>query len=211
MLLLFLAALSGATPTAVDAERTFNQDAHAKGQWTASRQYAHPDAVVFTPQAVWARDFLKAKHDPPASSHWSPNASYVSCDGRLAVNTGPWQSADRRTSGFFTTVWEQQEGKWRWISDGRHTLRKRMAVRQTPIVRTASCKGRAPGAPLSAPPSRQPGPGGAAPDDYGRGQSGDRTLGWEWRVRSNGARQFRAYLWNGLRYTVAVDQIIGSK
>lgn len=206
-----LAVLAATTPTALDAERAFGAKARQQGQWTASRQYAHPDAVMFTPQATWARDFLKGKKDPATASHWSPNASFVSCDGRLAVNTGPWRSADHRTSGFFTTVWEQYDGQWQWISDGRHTLKRPIAARKTPIVRTGSCKGRAPGPPLSAPPAPRPGPGGVAPDDYGRGQSGDRTLGWEWRVRPNGVRQFRAYLWNGRGYTVALDQTIGGK
>jgi len=211
MLISLLAVLSAATPNAVEVERLFSRDAKQKGQWTASRQYAHPDAVMFTPQAIWARDFLKGKKDPPAPSQWSPNASYISCDGRLAVNTGPWRSADGRTSGFFTTVWEQNDGKWQWISDGRHTLTRSMLSLKTPIMRTGSCKGRAPGPPLSAPPAKRPGLGGVTADDYGRGQSGDRTLGWEWRVRPNGIRQFRAYLWNGRGYTVALDQKIGGK
>ena len=211
MLLTVLAVLSAASPNAVEAERALNQDARKKGQWTASRQYAHPDAVMFTPQAIWARDFLRGKKDPPAPSWWSPNVSYVSCDGRLAVNTGPWRSADGRTSGFFTTVWEQNDGRWQWTSDGRHTLRRSILPQKTPIVRTGSCKGRAPGPPLSAPPAKRPGPGGVTADDYGRGQSGDRTLGWEWRVRPNGIRQFRAYLWNGRGYTVALEQKIGGK
>ncbi len=211
MLLSLLAVLGAVTPNAVEAERLFERDARRDGQWTASRRYAHPDAVMFTPQATWARDFLKGQKDPAAATQWSPNASYVSCDGRLAVNTGPWRSADRRSGGFFTTVWEKYEGQWQWISDGRHTLKKVAAVRKTAIVRTASCQGRAPGPPLTAPPTRKPGPGGVAPDDYGRGQSGDLTLGWEWRVRPNGVRQFRAYLWNGRRYTIALDQQIGGK
>lgn len=211
MLALLLAVLGTATPTAIDAERAFNRDAQQKGQWTASRRYAHPDAVVFTPQAIWARDFLKDRKDPPAASHWSANASYVSCDGRIAVNTGPWRSADGRSSGFFTTVWEQNQGRWQWITDGRHTLGKPTAARTTPTIRTGSCKGRAPGAPLSAIPSTKPGPGGSTPDDFGRGQSADRTLGWEWRVGSNGGRQFRAYLWNGRRYILALNQTIGGK
>ena len=211
MLLTYLMALAATAPTAVEAERAFNRDAQTKGQWTASRQYAHPDAVVFTPQATWARDFLKNKADPAVASKWSPNSSFVSCDGGLAVNTGPWRSADGRQSGFFTTVWEKNKDGWRWISDGRHTVARPIAVRNVPLVRTGSCKGRAPGPPLSAPPPTRPGPGGAAPDDFGRGHSGDRTLGWEWRVRANGVRQFRAYLWNGRRYTVALDQQIGGR
>lgn len=211
MITLFLAVVATVTPTAVEAERAFARDAQAMGQWTASRRYAHPDAVVFTPQAIWARDFLKDRKDPPKASGWTPNASYVSCDGQFAVNTGPWRGADGRSGGFFTTVWEQSQGKWQWLTDGRHTLRRPAIARKTPTIRTGSCSGRAPGAPLSALPSTKPGPGGKTPDDFGRGQSADRTLGWEWRVRSNGGRQFRAYLWNGRGYTLALDQTIGGK
>lgn len=211
MLILLFAAVGAATPTAVEAEIAFNAAAQTDGQWKASRDYAGGDAVMFTPQAIWARDFLKDRKDPPAAPHWSPNASYVSCDGRMAVNTGPWRSADGRQSGFFTTVWELKDGHWQWISDGRHTLKSPLAARQTPVVRKGSCNGHAPGPPLMKAPSTKAGSGGVAPDDFGRGRSADGTLGWEWRVRSNGGRQFRAYLWSGRGYTVALDQKIGGK
>ena len=210
MLTLILAAV-GLAPTAIDAERDFNRDAQKDGQWTAARYYADSDAVIFTPRAVWARDFLKGRKDPAEAIRWSPNASYVSCDGRVAVNTGPWRNGTGRQNGFFTTVWQQEKGRWRWVSDGRHTLQKPLAARATAIVRKASCQGRAPGPPLMAPPSTRKGPGGVAPDDFGRGYSDDRTLGWEWRVGPNGARRFRTYLWNGRGYTVALNQTIGAK
>lgn len=210
MLTLFLAAAGALAPTAVDAERAFSRDAQTNGQWTASRAYADPDAVMFTPQAIWARDFLKGRKDPPAALRWSPNASYVSCDGRIAVNTGPWQDSTGQ-SGFFTTVWQQENGRWHWISDGRHTLKTPLAARQTPIVRRGSCKGRAPGPPLMATPSTKKGPGGVAPDDFGRGYSADRTLGWDWRVGPNGVRRFRTFLWTGRGYTLALNQTIGGK
>ena len=130
MFSLIFAAAAAATPTAVDAERAFSRDARRNGQWTASRAYADPDAVMFTPQAVWARDFLRGRKDPPAALSWSPNASYVSCDGRMAVNTGPWQSVGGEQHGFFTTVWQHEKGRWHWISDGRHTLGKPLAARE---------------------------------------------------------------------------------
>lgn len=211
MLTLYLAAVAVAAPTAVDAERAFSRDAQTKGQWTASRAYADPDAVMFTPQAVWARDFLKNRKDPPAAVRWSPSSSYVSCDGRMAVNTGPWEDPASKQSGFFTTVWQNEKGQWRWISDGRHTLTKQIALRTVPVVRKGSCRGRAPGPPLMATPSAKPGPGGVAPDDFGRGRSADRTLGWEWRVGPNGVRNFRTYLWNGRSYTLVLNQQIGGK
>jgi hypothetical protein len=211
MLTLLLIASSSAVPSAVDAERAYSRDAQVKGQWTAARTYADEDAVMFTPQAIWAREFLKGRKDPPAATRWSPNASFVSCDGRMAVNTGPWQSADGRQRGFFTTVWQQDERGWRWISDGRHTLKTPLAARATPIVRKASCKGRAPGPPLMAPPPAKKGPGGASADDFGRGYSGDRTLGWDWRVGPKGVRRFRAFVWNGRGYSLALNQTIGGK
>lgn len=197
--------------TAVDAERAFALQAQTKGQWTASRSYAAPDAVMFTPRAIWARDFLKGRKNPRASLHWSPNASYVSCDGLMAVNTGPWRNADGRQHGFFTTVWERGNGQWHWVSDGVHSLKRPLAVRRTALVRKASCEGRAPGPPLMDPPSTKRGPGGVAPDDFGRGHSEDRTLGWEWRVGPNGVRNFRTFLWTGGGYSVALRQTIGGK
>ena len=59
----------------------FARDAQRIGQWTAFRKYADRDAVMFTPQAVWARDFLKGRKDPPKAVRWWPAHSFVSCDG----------------------------------------------------------------------------------------------------------------------------------
>lgn len=211
MLTMLLAALVVVPQTALDAERAFSRDAQRRGQWTATREYADQDAVIFTPRATWAREFLKGRQDPKAAMRWSPNATYVSCDGRMAVNTGPWQSAVEGQGGFFTTVWEQEKGRWHWLSHGRHLLPQPPAARSAPIVRKGSCRGHAPGPPLMAPPTAKKGQGGMAPDDFGRGYSSDRTLGWDWRVGPKGARQFRAFLWTGRKYTLALEQTIGGQ
>jgi hypothetical protein len=197
MLTIVLTGLISAAASAVDAERSFSVAAQREGQSAAFRAYADPDAVIFTPQAVWAHDFIKGKEELKGSSTWSANVSYVSCDGQLAVNTGPWRSTDK--GRFFTTVWEMEGGQWHWISHGRHATVKPPVASAKPIVRRGSCEGRAPGPPLSSPPTTKPGPEGAKPDDFGRGYSADRTLGWEWRVGPNRSRQFRAYLWTGKR------------
>ena len=42
----------------------FARDAKRIGQWTAFRKWADRDAVMFTPQAVWARNFLKVAEGP---------------------------------------------------------------------------------------------------------------------------------------------------
>ena len=102
--------LAAATTTAIDAELAFARDAQRIGQWSAFRKYADRDAVMFTPQATWARDFLKDRKDPPKAISWRPAHSFASCDGRTAVNTGPWWRADGKLGGYFTTVWQRTEG-----------------------------------------------------------------------------------------------------
>src|SRR5215210_73251 len=113
--------LAAAVPTAIDAERAFARDAQRIGQWTAFRKYADPDAVMFVPQAVWARDFLKDKKDPPRAVEWWPARSFVSCDGRTAVNTGP-AFRSGKAYGNFTTVWQRERGSWRWVYDNGFPL-----------------------------------------------------------------------------------------
>lgn len=206
MLILLVAAIgAAAAPTAVDAERALSRDAQRMGQWSAFLAYSDPDAVMLTPQAEWADEFLKGKTNPLTARRWSPNASYVSCDGNMAVNTGPWTSADGRQSGYFTTVWQREKGRWRWLSHSEETLSRPLAARRAPIVRKASCRGRAPGAPLMSPPSTKKGTRGAKPDDFGSGQSADRTFGWDWRVGQNNLRHIRIFLWTGRRYTVPLN------
>ena len=93
--------------TAVDAELAFARDAKRIGQWSAFRKWVDNDAVMFTPQAVWAKTFLKPLKDPPHAISWRPLHSFVSCDGRTAVNTGPWYRQDGARGGYFTTVWQR--------------------------------------------------------------------------------------------------------
>ena len=63
---------------------------------------------------------------------------------------------------------------------------------------------RAPGAPISAAAATDPKQARTTPEDNGRGQSADRTLGWDWKVDKKGARVLRVYLWDGKRY----DQVL---
>ena len=123
------ALLLAAAPvaTAIDAENAFSRDAKRIGQWTAFRKWADRDAVMFTPQAVWARSFLKPLKDPPKSISWRPAQSFVSCDGRTAVNNGPWFTQDHRQAGYFMTVWQRTPAGWRWVYDGGGVLPTRLA------------------------------------------------------------------------------------
>lgn len=193
------AFLLATASTAIDAEHAFARDAQRIGQWTAFRKYADRDAVMFTPQAVWARDFLKDRKDPPKAISWRPAHSFVSCDGRTAVNTGPWWRADGKPGGYFTTVWQRTGGEWRWAYDGGGPLEGAVPHSGTAEVHRASCS-KAPGAPIIPPPPLTPRQARTTPEDNGRGQSADKTLGWDWKVEKNGARHFRVYQWNGVRY-----------
>ena len=191
--------LAAATPSAVDAEHAFARDAQRIGLWSAFRKYAGRDAVMFSPQAVWARDFLSDRKDPPKSINWRPAQSFVSCDGRMAVNTGPWFTPDGKAGGYFTTVWQRGRQGWRWVYDGGGPL-SGAAPAGKPQVHRASCVGKAKGAPIPPPPALTAKQARTTPEDNGRGESADKTLGWEWKVGTTGERRLRVFQWNGRRY-----------
>jgi|SRR5438874_2975377 len=192
--------LAASVPSAIDAEYAFARDAQRIGQWTAFRKYADRDAVMFTPQAVWARDFLQDRKDPPKPISWRPSDSFVSCDGHTAVNTGPWFKVGGAPGGYFTTVWQRTGSKWRWVYDGGGPLKDSPAPAGKPRLHRAACGTKAPGAPVIPPPPLTPKQARTTPEDNGRGQSADKTLGWDWKVDKKGGRKLRVYLWNGARY-----------
>ena len=202
--------LALAAPTAIDAERAFAADSQKIGQWTAFRKWADEDAVMFTPQAVWTQIFLKDKADPPKSVSWGPAHSFISCDGRTAVNTGPWIGADPTRHGYFTTVWQRHGQNWRWVYDGGDRQTGPTPTIPKAQIHRASCSGKAPGAPVIPPPVLTSRQARTTPEDNGRGYSADKTLGWDWKVEKNGARRFRVYQWTGDHYAqVLVNNIAG--
>jgi hypothetical protein len=206
MLLLLLAA---AAVTAADAERAFARDAKRVGQWTAFRKYADETAVMFTPQAVWAHEFLKDKKDPPKSIHWGPSATWTSCDGRSAISRGNWATAQGKWSGYFTTVWVREPGGWQWIYDGGDELEAARPLPKQPRMQRASCTG---GDKIGKEYREEVKPiariAGKPPADAGQGRSADATLIYQWRVAATGERHFEAKLWNGRDYRTILNQKI---
>jgi hypothetical protein len=200
MLLTTLMLLAAQDPeTAVDAERAFNRAAQTQGQWTAFRQFMTDDALVFTPAPTRAKEALPEK-DPPIAVQWWPAESYVSCDGTMAVNTGPWVRP--RATGYFTTVWVRQaDGHFKWSYDGGDALTAPRPMPEKPKVRRASCT---PAGPADI--SWLTTPGSAS----GSGQSPDGTLTYFWSVSPDGARAFRAYLWDGKTFVRVVDDEIAA-
>lgn len=197
---------SAPVATAIDAEAAFARDAKKIGQWSAFRKWADRDAVMFTPKAVWASTFLKTLKDPPKAIIWRAAQSYVSCDGRTAVNMGPWFTQDQRLAGFFTTVWQRTPAGWRWVYDGGvPTVSPSKALKPRSVKASCSTPPSAP--PIQPPPRLNPKQALTTPQDNGRGESADGTLGWDWKVTAQGERTFHVYLWNGKRFAQVIHTI----
>lgn len=200
-LVLAAARISSAT----DAETAFARDAKKIGQWSAFRKWADRDAVMFAPRAVWARTFLKPLRDPPRSISWHSAQSFVSCDGRTAVNTGPWFTQDRALGGYFTMVWQRTPAGWRWVYEGG--IPTPVGKANGPRVERASCDGKAAGPPIAPPARLSRNTRILGPQDAGRGLSADKTLGWSWKVSAGGTRTFRVFLWSRGRYAQVIDAL----
>ena len=195
--------LAAATPqtapmTAIDAERAFAADAQKLGQWTAFRKWSTADALMFAPQPTKARDFLKGRKDPPASIFWWPGRSYVSCDGKTAINTGPWVRSYGKSVGYFTTVWVRQpNGGWKWVYDAGDEAKFMRDEGGDIAPVNAPC----PKLPLPPPPQREV----QANVKTGGGSSVDGTLTWGWTVARTGERNFFALMWDGKKRQMVIE------
>ena len=170
--------------SALDAESAFAADAQTFGQWTAFRKWAARDATMFVPQPVNAQEWLKDRKDPAKAIDWWPTASYVACDGSLAVNTGGWKRPDGAV-GYFSTVWQRQkDGGWKWIVDSGDALAQPRPRIDRIAVERASC------ALVQSflPNHTHAGPGGVVPLPEGRGYANDMSLTWHWSVEADGTR-----------------------
>lgn len=189
-----------ANPSAfIAAEIGFARLAQEKGQWTAFRETAHTDAVMFVPQRVKARDWLKSQRDPAEAVKWQPHAVYVSCDGNAGATTGAWQKGP--ANGFFTTVWVRDEkGRINWILDHGDELN---APREAPdfiASKQATCGSR-PAVAIEA---------GGEGDDMAVGLSADQTLSWTSTVRADKSRRVTIRLWDGKEMATVVDDRVAA-
>lgn len=168
----------------VAAELAFARAAQDKGQWTAFREFAAEDAVMFVPEPVKARDWLKQQTDPPAAVKWQPHAVWMSCDGTLAVTRGAWQRPDG-TFGWFTTVWmrQKEDKSYRWILDQGDALKTPLAEPDFIASKVAFCP-----KPGSPPPLTVLDMAGQT--QRGEGWSRDNTLRYRWSLGEDGTRRF---------------------
>ena len=186
----------------IAAEIAFNRMAQDKGQWTAFRANAADDAVMFVPQKVVAKDWLKGRADPPASVKWSPSIVYVACDGNLAASTGNWTRPDG-SAGYFTTIWRRdKKGAWKWILDHGDTLASPRAAPEFLSGKVATCKSVA--RPVSPPPT-----GGKPGAKAGGGDMHlpppDESLMWTADITPDGGRVVTVRMWNGSGYDVVIE------
>ncbi|KTE21016.1 hypothetical protein ATE67_06680 [Sphingopyxis sp. H050] len=190
-----------ANPSAyVAAEIAFARLAQEKGQWTAFRETSAPDAVMFVPQRVKARDWLKSQKDPAEAVKWQPHAVYVSCDGNSGATTGAWQKAG--ANGYFTTVWmrDPMSGKIRWVLDHGDGLSTPRAAPEFIESSQAQCGAR-PAVPIEA---------GAEGDDMAVGLSGDQTLSWTSTVHPDRSRRVIIRLWDGKAMKTVIDDRVAA-
>ena len=189
------------------AELAFNRLAQQKGQWTAFRETAADDAVMFVPQHVLAKQWLKGRADPPASVSWTPSSITVSCDGNLAASTGNWKQPDGSV-GYFTTIWRRdKKGEWKWIMDHGDTLAVAREAPEFLTGKVAACKrsrGVEDSRPVGPPPGGKPGKGGmpSMPDDD--------SLTWSADVATDGSRRVTVRMWNGADYETVIDNKVAA-
>ncbi len=176
----------------IAAEIAFNRLAQEEGQWTAFRETAADDAVMFVPDQVLAKDWLKKQADPPASVSWSPSIVYVSCDGRLAASTGNWKRPDGSV-GYFTTLWRRdKKGRWQWILDHGDTLASPRPAPEFLSGKVATCK-------------RDARPGGPPRPDQAEGPPRDESLIWSAQVAPDKSRRVTVRMWTGDAYETVID------
>lgn len=182
----------------VATELAFARLAREQGQWTAFAEYAAGNGVMFVPQPVNAKDWLKGRENPMQAATWQPREVWSSCDGSLAFSRGAWRHPDS-DPGFFLTLWQRQvDGEYRWTLNDSDYLAEPLTEPEMIGTKTAKC-GELP------PPSAQP----SGPPHLG-GESNDGTLRWTAETDSDCRRTITVSLWQGktrgmdkVRYEIA--------
>lgn len=107
----------------IAVDRDFAQRALDAGIRAAYDRYLAPDAIVFRPLPVAAREWLDSHEPASGRLEWSPAAALTACDSSLAVTLGTWSytARDSKTSdtGHYLTAWRRDEGdgEWRIVLD----------------------------------------------------------------------------------------------
>lgn len=184
----------------------FKRLAQGKGQWTAFRETAAKDAVMFEPQKVLARDWLKGRVDPPKALNWRPYKAFVSCDGALGVTTGAVVRADG-SAGYYTTIWRlDKKGRWEWIADHGDTLAEPLPEPDMIEGHVAKCRR----GPRLAGVEAGPPQGARPPVDKNAPPPADESLLWTADVQPDGSRTLTVRMWDGSAYRDVITDKVGA-
>lgn len=171
------------------AEIALNRLAREKGQWTALRETAADDAVMFAPLEVRAKDWLKGRANPPEPVQREARNVYISCDRRTAAATGIWHGPEG-AQGHFTRIWRLDEkGRWKWVLDYRE--RGDVVHQPDDFVEGHAAQCRA---------DHRPGAEGVADD----------SLRWSYEAHKDGGGALRVSLWTGEGYETVIDERIAA-
>jgi hypothetical protein len=177
-----------------------NRLAQDKDAYAALGETAAKNAVIFVPEPVEAKPWLKAQ-SPLKNTSWQPHRVFMSCDGKTGVTTGAikWGNVD----GYYTTVWQffqkpDGTGDWRWVLSHGDSIEVKREAPEFLQPKTASCKGAAP-AILSAP---------GVGEQMKQNLSRDQSLSVSWLYRPDKSRMIEVKLWNGSAMeTVLRDEV----
>jgi len=107
-----------------ETEKSFARTASEKGTKAAFLEYTAPDGIMFSPNAVNAKEYWNARAESKGLLSWQPSFADISSNGVLGWTTGPWEfrpngKADAPTAfGEFVTLWQKQpDGKFRFVLD----------------------------------------------------------------------------------------------
>ena len=113
-----------ALDTLVAAENAFSKTAGEKGFRDAFIDYLADDSVLFRPDPVSGREWMRARPTSPALLSWYPVFADVSLAGDLGYTTGPWEYRGKGRDdpevahGNFVTLWgKQPDGTWKALID----------------------------------------------------------------------------------------------
>jgi ketosteroid isomerase-like protein len=102
----------------ITVDREFAQRAQDAGIRAAYDRYLAPDAIVFRPLPVVAKEWLETHEPASGRLEWTPVSALTSCDSSLAVTLGTWTytARDSKTAdtGQYLTAWRRGEGNGEW-------------------------------------------------------------------------------------------------
>ncbi len=167
-----------------------------EGQAKAFEEYAADDAIMFVPQPVHAKDWLKHNSLPPSPVSSDPVKVWSSCDGSMAVAKGVWRR-ENGAAGWYINVWQRQEdGAYRWVLADGGALDAPASAPEMVQADIAQCDQKPSSLALSI-----------RNLDYRKeGASKDRSLSYHVDGHRDGSRSFSLLLWKDGEHKSVLEQ-----